>query len=79
MENRPVTYKEDEEFLYDEDFKRVEEELLKGYTKEKDEPYFDGIDFYPKSMTKRELSTALKQVRNGIVRKNEDCQKGPKL
>ena len=58
---------------------RSDKELLSGYKKDKDEPYRDGNDFYPGSMSKKELASSLRSIRQDVVRRKEDSQRGPRL
>ena len=70
------TFKEEEEFLYPEDFERVEKKLVDDFTKNDLEPMIDGNDYIKPPKTKREFISMLKAGRNGLVRKDEDCQRG---
>lgn len=75
MEEVNKTYKEEEEFLYDEDYDRSDKEILDGYHKDRDKGYQDGVDYVGESMTKKELTSALKSMRSEVVRRSEDGQR----
>ena len=75
MEEANKTYKEEEEFLYDEDYDRSDKEILDGYLKDRDKGYQDGVDYVGESMTKKELTSALKSMRSEVVRRSEDGQR----
>ena len=55
MEEANKTYKEEEEFLYDEDYDRSDKEILDGYHKDRDKGYQDGVDYVGETMTKKEI------------------------
>jgi len=71
-----IPNREEEEFLYPEDFERVEKEIAIHFNKEDSEPIRDGNDYSRGPKTKREFISMLKAGRNGLIRKNEDCQRG---
>lgn len=75
MEEINKTYKEEEEFLYDEDYDRSDKEILEGYHKDRDKGYQDGVDYVGEPMTKKELTSALKSMRSEVVRRCEDGQR----
>ena len=52
-----------------------DKEILDGYHKDRDKGYQDGVDYVGETMTKKELTSALKSMRSEVVRRSEDGQR----